>query len=306
MRWLIKKIHAIIVDIEYEGFFEPYDIIAVVGIETYCDALMPYLDKNKNVVLHHVNHQFQFERNYFDECPQDKIVILDAQQELEIRNSSLTDPSLYHLPLSMKLSDRPNLNSKIVGTKPVRIGVVSRLFADRPNEPLLRCFHAVAQAVDARLYFYGSGNPKLYDQIVDELNIRDKVLFMGHQEDLEHSIIRDKLSMLWLVSMGSSISYGSIEVASFGIPMVFWNLSAMTYEQILADTNGAMHSFSDINQFVEFNKKVLKDPGMLKSVGIKLREFVLGKFEIANYIDALQKYYEGIAADATGAGDNSQ
>ncbi|GAC1304801.1 MAG: hypothetical protein NVSMB24_12780 [Mucilaginibacter sp.] len=297
LRRLIEKIHGIIVGIEYKGFFESYDVIAVIGIETYCDALMPYLDKNKNVIIHHVNHQFQFERNYFDECPQDKIVVVDAQQELEIRNSSLSHASLYHLPLSMKLSNRPNLNSKIASAKPVRIGVVSRLFADRPNEPLLRCFHAVDRAVEARLYFYGSGNPKLYDQVIDELRIRDKVVFLGHEEDLENAIIRDKLSMLWLVSMGSSISYGSIEVASFGVPMVFWNLSTMTYEQILADTNNAMHSFSDIIQFVEFNKESLKDPKVLKSIGIKLREFVSGKFEIANYIDSLQEYYQNVAMD---------
>ena len=175
----VDWLHRLIIKFSYKNFFEQFDIIAVVGIETYCDALMPSLNKNNNVIIHHVNHQHQFSRNYFNECPQDKIVLLDEQQEKEIMLSKLSNATLFRFPLSMDLSDRPDLShiSKEINGK-VRIGVVSRLFRDRPNEPLLKCFHGLIQQIDADLFFYGSGDSKLYDKLLDELKIRDKVHFM--------------------------------------------------------------------------------------------------------------------------------
>ena len=295
----IDWLHRLIIKYSYKNFFESYDIIAVIGIETYCDALMPFLDKNNNVIIHHVNHQHQFSRNYFNECPQNKIVVCDKQQEKEIMLSKLSHATLFRFPLLMDLSERPDLNRRSNEIKgPIRIGVVSRLFPDRPNEPLLKCFHALLQQTDANLFFYGSGNTKLYDTLLDDLKIRDKVHFMGHQQDLEYTIQRDSLSLLWLTSMGVSISYGSIEIASLGVPMIFWDLSSMTYKQILDETEGAMHCFSDMNQFVLFNMKVLNNSNELKILGFKLRKFVCQKFEIANYIESLQSFYKQVADES--------
>lgn len=283
----------------YGRFFSAYDVIGVVGIETYCDALTPVLDTYKNVVIHHVTHQYQFERNYFDECPQRMFVINDEQQELEIRNSRMNNALLYKLPLPMRLSTRAQLPTPMRGpNQPARIGVVSRLFRDRPNEPLLRCFAAVLSRIDAVLYFYGGGDNKQYDALIDRLGIRGKVIFMGHQEDLEGAIQRDQLSLIWLVSMGSSISYGSIEVASLGVPMVFWNLSTHSHEEILAATDGALQSFSDEEQFAEFNVDVLNDIDALRTLSEKLRSYVRNNFEIANNIGALEAHYEKVAREA--------
>src|SRR5476649_2980575 len=36
LKRLIEKLHYLLVGIEYKGFFEAYDVIAVIGIETYC------------------------------------------------------------------------------------------------------------------------------------------------------------------------------------------------------------------------------------------------------------------------------
>ena len=299
VRRIVKAAHRGVIGAWYGSFFAPYDVIAVVGIETYCDALSPTLDTQSNVVIHHVNHQFQFERNYFDECPQRKLVILDKQLEMEVRNSRMHDASLYMLPLPMRLSTRPHLPPTVREPgEPVRIGVVSRLLRDRPNEPLLRCFAAVLERTDAVLYFYGGGDKTQYDALIDELGIRDKVLFMGHQEDLEGAIQRDRLSLLWLVSMGPSIGYASLEVASLGVPMVFWNLSAKSHEEILAATDGALQSFDDEEQFAAFNAQVLHDEEALRTLGSRLRAYVQREFEIGNNIAALEAYYETVARAA--------
>jgi glycosyltransferase involved in cell wall biosynthesis len=297
---VISRLHSALIEREYDRFFDSFDVIAVIGIETYCDALRPLLDANRNVIIHHVSHEFQFERDYFAECPQDKIVTLDVQQEDEIRRSRLSRAEMFRFAVSMNLSSRGKVPPpRLITGEPIRIGVVSRLFRDRPNEPIFRCFAALLQEMTAILYFYGGGDKAQYDALLEELGIQDKVRFMGHQEDLEIAIRRDNLALLWLVSMGPSLSYASIEVASLGMPMVFWNLSSMSYEEILAETDNALHSFSNIDRFVEFNRNVLADSSELATLGEKLRTFVRRKFEIANYIKALEHYYQEVAERAS-------
>jgi len=300
VRQVVKSAHRAVIRLWYGRFFEAYDVIAVVGIETYCDALSPVLDRNTNVVIHHVTHRFQFERDYLDECPQRRVVTLDQQQEREIEQSRMHDATIYRLPLPMSLASRPHLPapSRTAG-EPVRIGVVSRLYRDRPNEPLLRCFAAVLKKTDAVLYFYGGGDKTQYDRLIDELGIREKVLFVGHQASLEEAIQRDRLSMLWLVSMGPSIFYGSVEVASLGVPMAFWDLSGMSHQEILDATDGALQAFNDEEEFAAFTAGLLHNDDALRALGTTLRDYVLRQFEIANNIEALQRYYKSFAQRAS-------
>ena len=272
------------------------DVVAIIGIETYCDAFAPWLDESGNVVIHHMNHKFQFERDYFNECRQRRVVILDEQQRLEVKASPMADCEMFYFPLSMSLNDRAMLSVTPPATgRLMRFAVVSRLYKDRPNEPLFRCFAALARAVPAELYFYGGGDASQYALLLGELKIVDKVRFMGHQSNLEAALLRDRPAVLWLIAMGPSISYGSVEVASLGLPMVFWNLSRQSYEQILAQTDGALHAFADEASFVDFNLKLLQDPVRLKEHAEHLCRHVRSRFEISHYISSLEDYYETVA-----------
>lgn len=274
------------------------DIISVIGIETYCDTFAPWLDASKKVVIHHMNHQFQFERNYFEECQQRRIVVLDDQQRMEVANSPLRGCEIFYFPLSMSLSNRATLPVTAPSLdRLVRFVVVSRLYKDRPNEPLFRCFAALSRVVKAELFFYGGGDPSLYAALLADLRIVDKVMFRGHQSNLEEALSRDRPAVLWLVAMGSSISYGSVEVASFGLPMVFWNLSHHSYEEILAMTDGALHAIADEAAFVKFNLSLLQDTMKLQEHADRLRQYVHSRFEISRYIASLEDYYFKVAAE---------
>ncbi|MFZ5494498.1 MAG: glycosyltransferase [Verrucomicrobiota bacterium] len=278
---------------------ESADIIVVIGVETYCDAFAPWLDKRENVVIHHMNHNFQFERDYFAECRQRHIVIFDEQQRMEISASPLRGCEMFHFPLSMSLLNRAVLpvNTPSAG-KPVRFAVVSRLYKDRPNEPLFRCFAALTREINAELYFYGGGDASKYTALLRELGISDKVVFKGHESNLEKAFSRDQPSIFWLVSMGPTIGYGSVEVASLGLPMVFWDLSQHSYEEILRQTDGAMHAFSTIEEFARFNLELLQDPVKLQHCADQLCRHVRTRFEISRYIKKLECYYEDVAMRA--------
>jgi glycosyltransferase involved in cell wall biosynthesis len=276
-------------------YLNKFDLIIVIGIETYCDTVSPLLDSHSNVIIHHVTHKFQFNRNYYLELNQNKIVINDDQQKDELSESILKNQDLFFLPLPMNFSDTVNLGEKIVFNhkEKIKIGIFSRLYKDRPNEPLFQLFYALSRKVsNVELYFYGSGDPDLYSNLLQELNIKDKVIFKGHSESIANSIIEDKITILWLVSMDKSISYSSIEIAALGMPMVFWNLSLKkSHNDLIKETNNALNSFNNIHEFVEYNQLILSDKNMLRENGQNLRNYVINYFDINNNIKDLEKYY---------------
>lgn len=293
VRVILRFLHTLLIKIIYFNFFQKFDVIAVIGIETYCDALAPLLDKHNNVIIHHVNHQFQFERNYFEECKQKNIVILDDQQRQEIIESKISDAYCYFLPLPMSFDNFANIGiSKVFNRNYKRIAVFSRLFKDRPNEPLFRCFSEFKKVYpNSEMYFYGDGDSSQYFKLLNDLGILDHVIFRGHSKSISNSIINDKIDVLWLVSMGKSISYSSIEISALGMPMVFWNLNEVDNLQILDDTNGAINSFNNLKKFIEFNLNISKDDKELRRIGQNIRNYVTNYYDINKNIKKLEKYY---------------
>lgn len=293
VKCVIKTVHSSLIKIIYYNFFNKFDIIAVIGIETYCDSLAPILDKNKNVIIHHVTHQFQFERNYFDECKQSLFVINDEQQRQELNNSNLSLPNLFFLPLPMLFDDCVNIGLNIEFNKSVtRLAVFSRLYKDRPNEPLFRCFSEYRKSnPNTELYFYGDGDPAQYIKLLITLNIANCVFFMGHSKSISESILEDKIDILWLVSMGKSISYSSIEIAACGMPMVFWNLNEIESSKIFEETDGGLNSFNNLEEFVSYNLTIQHNETELKKNGQKIRDYVMQYYDINKNIKKLEQLY---------------
>ena len=108
---------------------------------------------------------------------------------------------------------------------------------------------------------------------------------------ISDSIISDKIDILWLVSMGKSISYSSIEISAFGMPMVFWNLNKIDNLEILADTNGAINSFNSLKDFIDFNRKIFEDDQELRRIGQNMRNYVINYYDVNKNIKKLEKYY---------------
>lgn len=293
VRKALKLIHSSLLELLYFNFFDDFDLIAVIGIETYCDALSPILDDHKNVVIHHVTHDFQFERNYFNELKQNKIIICDNKQAIEVENSGIQDAETYFMPLPMVFDQDLKINRKsTLIKKTIRIAVFSRLFKDRPNEPLFRGFAAFKEKYpNAELLFYGSGDPIQYKELLNELNLNSSVFFKGHSTSIINSINQDHIDIIWLVSMGKSISYSSIETAQLGMPMVFWNLDDSDSLTIKQETEGAINSFNKIEDFVDFNLSIVIDQSKLNEVGSRLREYVKNYYDIQKNIKQLQDYY---------------
>lgn len=227
---IAKSIYRWIATSLYFGLYERYDRIIVIGMETYCDSFAFMRGDKSKIRVHHVMHKFQQDRSYHLEYDLDSLVVSDMRQHQEI-GELLPDVALplFPLPIDLRRHDirekKFHLRSEYGHPSPLRIGVVSRVKSDRPNEPIFRHFAALAAHCSAELHFFGSGNPDIYSDFFKEINLDyRKVVFHGHAESIFHSFRDSCIDIAWSVSMRESISYAAIEMISYGIPIFFINI----------------------------------------------------------------------------------
>lgn len=125
--------------------------------------------------------------------------------------------------------------------------------------------------------------------------------FGGYKGDcvVTHSaIIRaDELSLVWHTSNGAILGYASIEIASCGYPIVFWNIGDHSSEQVLAKTERCVHSFANLLDFVDFNQRLLGNVEELKRVGESLRLYVQSHHDARTNISRHEDFLSCSPAD---------
>ncbi|HVG24179.1 MAG TPA: glycosyltransferase [Thermoanaerobaculia bacterium] len=282
---------------------EQYDVINCVQIENYL-ALQPLLRDNRKVIIYLMAHRFQYQYNPLDDCLPGRgyrFAIFDPIMREEWEGTPAAPAEEIHFPLAIDLSATRDLSEHARLEPPYRIGVFVRLAHDRPLGGVLHAFAKLREkGVDAELWLYGRGDPSRFARELDELGIRDRVVFPGHTTSIEKTLREDGLSMVWMTCFSHIIAYASIEVASFAFPTLFWNQHGkMTPEEIRARTGGAIEGYFDPAALAEATYRALQDAEGLRERGRRLRAYVLSANEIANHIRSLEGSIAGVATESS-------
>lgn len=273
-------------------FFRGYDIISLAQIEIY-NLVQSALSPADRVVIHLMSHRFQYDRDPYARCQpgvQVRCLLFDPAQKDELRGTALEGAATAMIPLALDLSGRENIYAPRA-EGPKKVAIFSRIDPSRRLEPLFYAFQALARRADVRLHFYGRGDPEVFRSMLDVLHIRDKVIFAGHQEDLETAIRRDQPDLVWMMSVGVATGYGGVEIGSFGVPTTFYNYSAVPDSEVLAATGGAIRSSSTVPDFVDLSAALLADEGERRALGARLRAYALSKHDIQSSIRHLEACY---------------
>jgi glycosyltransferase involved in cell wall biosynthesis len=279
--------------IELNNFFDPYDLICFIQIETYY-ILQNFLNNNSKIIIHLMSHQVQYKEPLYTECLPNRnyrFVLADQNQQRDLSGSMTESAESQHIPLVLDMKDR-NLVYKVPSGSPFKIAVFTRLSTEKPIEFFLYALHDLLQTNDVTLHIYGRGNPNVYSHTLNMLQIQNRVFFLGHKDNLERTITQDRIGIGWMLSADSYIGYASIELASFGLPLIFWNLFESSYNVILSQTNGAIHSFQNNSDFISFNKVTLKYSDRLITLGKRLRDYVTSENNIDKHISCLEDFYQ--------------
>jgi hypothetical protein len=290
---VVKSIYRCVANNLYFGLYERYDRIIVIGMETYCDSFAFMRGDKSKIRVHHVMHKFQQDRSYHREYDLDTLVVSDMRQHQEIRellpNIAL---SLFPLPIDLRRHDTEEkkfpLRTEYGSHGPLRIGVVSRVKSDRPNEPIFRHFAALDAHCSAELHFFGSGNPDIYFKFFNEINLdRSKVVFHGHAESIVQSFRNFSIDVAWSVSMRESISYAAIEMISQGIPIFFINIG----EKNLIKSKDLINFSDRESETVFFHKQLIKGKINLDYIRKDQFKFVEQSFSSEHLASILKDIY---------------
>jgi hypothetical protein len=289
---LLRSLYSIYAEIAYFSKARTYDRIVIIGMETYCDTFRFMRGDKSFIYVHHVMHRFQQDRDYTQEYDLRHIIVCDERQNMEI-SESLPEIKRLMFPLPIDLKE---LSNKRISTdyqyafkqgNLIRIGVVSRIKLDRPNEPIIRHFAALSKIMPVELNFFGSGDPAIYSDLLSELSlVPDKVRFHGHTDCISSSFEAVGIDIGWSVTMMGSISYAAIELIALGIPVFFINIG----DKISEKNNQAVDYSESEVETIAFHHRLFRDSEQInllmtlqhahvhkmydaELIGIKLKKF---------------------------------
>jgi len=139
-------------------------------------------------------------------------------------------------------------------------------FRDVKRVPdVIKTFARVHDKLPSKLLLIGEGpNLPVITQMVEDYGLRDKVLFLGKQENVAELLSISDLALL----LSSKESFGLIllEAAACGVPAIGTNIGGIP-EVICDGKTGYLCPVGDVDQFVEKALVILQHPEHHKKMG---------------------------------------
>lgn len=295
----LELLHRLAARLSLGRLLEEYDLICPVQIENYY-LLQPLVRDNDKLIVFLMSNAFQYKVNPYRDClpgRRYRFSVFDRRLADDFRGEACADAETIYFPLSMDLSERPDLSQRVPRDGRQRIGVFIRLSRERSFSGLFEAFRDVVSQADAELWMYGRGNPALFQEELGRLGIADRVHFKGHAVNIADTLREGELSLVWMTSFDETLGYASVEVASLGFPMLFWNLGREPAAGIAARTGGALRAYHDPHELAQATLRDLADPDGASARGSMLRRWVSDSFDIRRHIDALEERMEQIARE---------
>ena len=173
-------------------------------------------------------------------------------------------------PLSM------NLPARYWGIRKKEIVYFGRLAKQKRLDVLILAFFQLCQKRnDYKLHIYGNGNEKDFlCQIINELNISDKVIIDGFVKDI-HSKIVDA-TMFVMTSSYEGVSNSLIEALALGLPCVCSDFDGGGARLLINDhNNGLIVPVGDVQSTTNAMLEIIENDELSKKLSenaIKIRE----------------------------------
>lgn len=169
-------------------------------------------------------------------------------------------------------------------TKENVIVMVGRYIQSKQQNVLIEIFSQL-NAPDWKLVLVGYDHLKQQNQhqweaLAKDLNVSERVIFAGKQEDVEHYYLSSKIFAFTSASEGFPNVIG--EAMSAGLPVVSFDCVAGPSDMIVEGENGFLIPLNDKKRFAEKLQFLIDNPDQIESMGKKSKELI-AQFEL-NYI----------------------
>jgi len=169
---------------------------------------------------------------------------------------------LYEIP--SKTSDLKNKN----------IITVSRLDYGKKNDDIIRAFSKIKDK-SVKLFIIGDGNE--YNnllKLVDELNLKDRVILTGYKNKQEIEEYMLKSSIFLMASLTEGLPMVLLEAMGYGIPCIAYETSSGVLDIINNNKNGYVVRDRNEKEYIEKIEYLINDINVRKEFGKNARKTI--------------------------------
>lgn len=176
------------------------------------------------------------------------------------------------------------------------VGCVSALRPVKDHEGLIRAF-ALFLSSNQNAAMHGSANLVLVGDgplaselklLSKQLGIRDKIVFMGLQTDVQE-ILR-AIDVFVLNSKTEGMSYAVLEAMSTGLPVIATAVGA-NIELVSHGDEGYLVSHGDIESLAAYMVRLGTNPSLLSKMGQKAREKIIKDYSLNRMVSSYNDLY---------------
>ncbi|WGH76547.1 N-acetyl-alpha-D-glucosaminyl L-malate synthase BshA [Tenacibaculum tangerinum] len=157
------------------------------------------------------------------------------------------------------------------------------------TDDVIRIFNKVQKKIPSKLLMVGDGPERLKaENLVNELQIEDKVLFMGNSTEVAKILCYTDVFLL--PSETESFGLAALEAMAASTPVISTNTGGLPEVNIEGKT-GFLSDLGDVDQMAENAIKILKDKNTLDEFKKNAKEHIQ-LFSIDTILPAYEKLYK--------------
>lgn len=186
-----------------------------------------------------------------------------------------------------------NIHNNILSNSYITIGVSKHLNKIYGIDILLKSFAMLIKEVnkDIRLLIVGDGpDRKPLETLAHELNIADKITFVGSVENKDVPIYMNKMDIVALPSLSESFGVAALEAESCGRPVVCSDVGGL--KEVVSDSKtGYIFKSEDIVDLKNKLKLLVENEALMHSFSSSGRKFVLDNYDWKDNANHMHNIY---------------
>jgi N-acetyl-alpha-D-glucosaminyl L-malate synthase BshA len=150
----------------------------------------------------------------------------------------------------------------------------------------------VSKEIPSKLLLVGDGPDRSEcERLCRELNLCDKVIFLGKQEALVD--ILNAADLFLIPSQSESFGLAALEAMSCGLPVISSSVGGLP-ELVVHNENGFIAEIGDIDRMAKYTLDLLTNPRKYKLFSENARKRAVEKFDKQIVVPQYEKFYEAV------------
>lgn len=276
-------------------FLDSFEVIHWMGEYIYMVDLPEYI--RKKTLIHMMTARFQKRTLYdhFDHEAEYQFCTPFYKEELSYELEQFQKYHAVYVPLFLLIEEEKPA-WKYNDRKVKKIGIFTRLSSFKPLDPFFYAFHLLLdQHPNLELHIFGSGDPVregLVD-ILQRINLTEKVFFRGHTDDILKTCIEEELSLTWFQGYNNDrpAGYAGLEIGLSGTPLLCWDF----YPASIVVYNSTFPHYKNLRGFAEKTLEILYDKHAAEALSELQFQYVVNERDVKNHIQTVEREYSRIA-----------